>query len=241
MKKSEELKGILSGIVNEIENDWNSKERELFTMTKFLELPWLGDGQFYIEDKKNKDELKNFYFKYDHSVFTSERLGGGYFVIHEPFGSKSSPDYLFVTPNGIFGIEDKSNNEEKIEWNTGSPGEDKIITFFHKSEKKVYLFTSWEYGWTKEIGDEYYQFKIKIKEMAAELFKEQFHKYGDSFRKLTYYARPHIIDGNNIVRDIYDPEEINVKRVLVKFLDGEEIKPISRYKKVIEYIQGKLF
>jgi hypothetical protein len=241
MKKSEELKGILSGIVNEIENDWNSKERESFTMTKFLELPWLEDGQFYIEDKKNKDELKNFYFKYDHSAFTSEKLGGGYFVIHEPFGSKSSPDYLFITPNGIFGIEDKSNNEEKIEWNTGSPGEDKIITFFHKSEKKVYLFTSWEYGWTKEIGDEYNQFKEQIREIASELFKKQFNKYGGAFNKLKFYARAQLQEGNNTINEIYDPEEINVKKVLEKFLDGEEVKPMPKFGKVVEYIQGKLF
>jgi hypothetical protein len=241
MKKSEELKGILSGIVNEIENDWNSKERESFTMTKFLELPWLEDGSFYVKVEKQRDELKLIYFGYRHTEFTSEELGGGYFVIHEPFGPKCSPDYLFITPKGILGIEDKSNNLIKIEWNSGSPGEDKIITFFHKSEKKVYLFTSWEYGWTKEVSDEYNQFKEQIREIASELFKKQFNKYGGAFNKLKFYARAHIIDGNNIVRDIYDPEEINVKRVLEKFLDGEEHKPISRYRRAMEYIQGKLF
>lgn len=240
MKKSEELKSILTGIVNEVANDWNSKERESFTMERFLELEWLKDGQFYIEDKKNRDALKNIYFKYDHTVFTSESLGGGYFVIHEPFGSKCSPDYLFITPVGIFGIEDKSNNNEKLEWNTGSPGEDKIITFFQKTEKKVYLFTSWEYGWTKEIGDEYYKFKTKMKELAAEAFRQQFHKYGDAIKKITYYARPHLIDGNNIVKDIYDPEETNVKKVLEKFLDGVEHNINVKSKETI-YVQGKLF
>ncbi len=241
MNKSEEVKSILKGIVTEIENDWNSKERETHTMEKFLELPWLNNGSFYIENKKNKDELKGIYFRCEHSDFTSERLGGGYFVIHEPFGSKCSPDYLFITPNGIFGVEDKSNNQEKIEWNTGSPGEDKIITFFHKTEKKIYLFTSLEYGWTKEIGDEYYRFKERIKEMASEEFKKHFHKYGEAFQKLTYYARPHIIDGNNIANSIYDPTENNVNIILERYLDGNVTTVPTIVNKKKEYVQGKLF
>jgi len=129
-----------------MENDWNRKEREAYTMSKLLEIPWLKDGSFYTNDKKNRDKLKKIYFEHRHSSFTSSELGGGYFIIHEPFGSKSSPDYLLITPNGILGIEDKSNKKNKIEWNSGTPGQDKIITFFQKGEKKVYLFTSW--AWT---------------------------------------------------------------------------------------------
>jgi hypothetical protein len=98
-----------------------------------------------------------------------------------------------------------------------------------------------EYGWTKEIGDEYYRFKERIKEMASEEFKKHFHKYGEAFQKLTYYARPHIIDGNNIANSIYDPTENNVNIILERYLDGSVTAVPTIVNKKKEYVQGKLF
>jgi len=237
MKKSEIVISVLLSLIKDMENDWNRKEREAYTMSKLLEIPWLKDGSFYTNDKKNRAKLKKIYFEHRHSSFTSSELGGGYFIIHEPFGSKSSPDYLLITPNGILGIEDKSNKKNKIEWNSGTPGQDKIITFFQKGEKKVYLFTSWDYNWTLEASKTYDKIKEQVRKYADELYKEKMIPLGPAFSKMKLYSRAHLCDFHNLTN--HDETQANVKKLFGWILDGEE--HISMVEDNPVYVQGKLF
>lgn len=242
MKKSEEIRLLLKDLINEFENTWGNKKREECTLEKLLGLEWMKDGSFYLKNEKDVKELKEIYFSYNHLSFTSERLGGGYYVIHEPFSSQSSPDFLFITPIGIIALEEKKNNRGTIEWNSGTPGEDKIITYFDNKSKKVYLFTSEEYKWTKEISEEYVLFKEERREIEKVAFQDRFSKYGKDFPKFEFYMRAHLIDKHDIINEIYDPSETNVKIYLEKFFDGE----ISTTQQTTtslrkEYIQGKLF
>jgi hypothetical protein len=227
--KSEEVKSILLSILSDVENNWDNKERETYTISKLLELPWLNDGNDLLYDgftKKGKrkkgsfhKKLKDAYFGYRHEEITTAEMEHDYYVIHEPFGSKSSPDYLFITPYGLFGIEDKSSKNGKISWNTGSPGENKIVTYFDKIEKKVYLITSNEYGWTKETSKKYEEFKKRILKETKKQFENEFCLLSPIFAKLGYYARPMLTDKNN-VKDLYDPKETNVNIILNRYLDN---------------------
>lgn len=214
-----EIKNVLKNILIEDENNWNSKDREKFTMSRFLEIDWLNDGEFLKRDKNFIKNLKDSYFNYNHIGITTKHMEYDYYVIHEPFGSKSAPDYLFITPHGIFGIEDKSSKNGMISWNTGTPGENKIITYFDKTEKIVYLITSEEYGWGKEIALKYREFTKKIIAYADNEFKKEFAGYNNVISKMGYYARPMLTD-KNLVKNIYDPEEKNVDIILKRYLDN---------------------
>ena len=216
--KSIELKTILKSLVEQFSNNWNSKEREEYSISKLLELEWLNNGQHLLSDSFTK-KLKKCYFSCNHKEITSEGMEHDYYIIHEPFGSKCSPDYLFITPFGIFGIEDKSSTNHKITWNTGTPGENKIITYFDKKENKVYLITSMEYGWTEEQSKLYREFTQKQIQRANEEFKQLFGESTPALANMGYYSRPMLTDKNN-VRDIYDPEEINVDGILKGYLDN---------------------
>jgi hypothetical protein len=216
MSKITQIKQILNGVLTEQENNWDSKSRELFTMSELLKLEWLNDGVGFKDDKDFIANLKECFFNYRHKEITSSDLPHDYYVIHEAFGSQSSPDYLFITPNGIFGIEDKSSDNGQISWNTGTPGDDKIITYFDKKNKKVYLVTSYEYGWTKEIGIVYKNFtqsiiqfaKVGFKDLPNDIFKDEC---------ISFYARP-MLNHNKKVKNIYDETEKNVDFILKTYL-----------------------
>jgi hypothetical protein len=214
-----EIKETLKSILADIENTWDSKEREQFTMSKFLELEWLHDGETLKNNTNLIKKLKEYYFNYNHTELTSTGMVYDYYVIHEPFGNKSSPDYLFLTPFGFFGIEDKSSKNGSISWNTGTPGENKIITYFDKKEKKVYIITSEEYGWGKETAIKYREFTKEILTYAKNKFKEKFSYDNDVISNMGYYARPMLTD-KNLVKNIYDPEEKNVDTILKGYLDN---------------------
>jgi hypothetical protein len=217
--KQKELKQVLKSIITEQENNWNSKDRELFTMGKFLELDWLKNGEELKKDKEFIKKVKQCYYNYQHCQITSKELEYEYYVIHEPFGSKAAPDYLFITPYGIFGIEDKSSNNGSISWNTGTPGENKIITYFDKKKKIVYLISSEEYGWGMDIANEYRKFTKTILEFAKNEFKIKFGNKNSIISKMGYYARPMLTD-KNIISEIHDPKEINVDKILKRYLDN---------------------
>jgi len=217
MSKAIQIKQILNGVLTEQENKWDSKSRELFTMAELLKLNWLNNGEQFKDDVDFIANLKECYFNYRHKEITSSNLLYDYYVIHEAFGSQSSPDYLFITPKGIFGVEDKSSDNGRISWNTGTPGDDKIITYFDKKNKKVYLVTSYEYGWTKEIGIEYKTFtqsiiqfaKAEFKNLSSDIFKDEC---------ISFYARP-MLNHNKKVSTIYDETEKNVDYILNTYLD----------------------
>jgi hypothetical protein len=216
MTKGNQVKYILNNILIEEENDWDSKQRELFTMKELLKLDWLNDGAEFLVDKKFKKRLRDCYFNYKQNEITSNDLPSDYYVIHEPFGSKSSPDYLFITPNGIFGIEDKSSKTGKIVWNTGTPGNNKIITYFDSKIRKVYILTSYEYKWGHEIDIRYKKFTQKIIKFGDEEFKKDF---ADDFNHddVEFYARP-MLNHKKKIMDIFDSGENNVNKILNEYL-----------------------
>lgn len=227
-QKTEEVKSVLKGVLNEQANTWNAKAREKLTFRKLLELEWLHDGTFVKSDKKFIDNLKSLYFSYQQTSFTTSSMVEDYYVVHEIFGPKQSPDYMFITPKGFFGIEDKSGKNGNIEWNTGSPGENKIITFFHKKEKTVHLISSYEYNWTIER-------QIKYKELKKDVIDYGYRKWAEMYpnsnekvlQKMIYYARPMLRDANKVV-DLYDPEEKGVNKILNQFFDeNTPIDPID--------------
>jgi len=221
--KSLEVKEVLKGILIKKENNWNSKEREKFTMNKLLNLPWLKNGQYLRKDNNFLKTLKSCYLGYKHDVINTTNMEDKYYVIHEPFGSRYSPDYLFITPKGIFGVEDKSSKNGKISWNTGTPGQNKIITYFDKKKKNVYLLTSHDYGWTIQIEERYKKFKKKILDFAKEEFKKEFSENVEKpIELLNYYARPMLTD-NNLISELYNKSEINVDNILREYLDNDII------------------
>ena len=216
--KYKEVKEVLKSIINDESNNWNSKEREKITFDRLIGLGWLHDGNFLTENKKFKDSLKKYYFSYDQKRVNTYGMEFDYYVIHEPFGN-SSPDFLFLTPCGFFGIEDKSGEKNIIEWNTGTPGENKIITFFDRVGKNVYLLHSDDYGWSKEISIKYSEFTQSVISFARDEFNRLFGDASDIISKMTYYARPMLLDRNKI-SEIYNPSESNVDKLLMEYLDG---------------------
>ncbi len=203
VKKSEQLINLFSAIVDDIKNDWKSKDREVYVSKMILGLDWIEDGSFLIKKKKTKDYLKKIYFDYDNDLFTTVGLPNQYYFIHEPFGPRSSPDYLFITPKGFFGGEDKTKKSGNIEWNTGTPGENKFISFYDRKDQKLYLLHSLDWGWTKEHSESYSNSTAQLQKLTEEIYKKNFQDKGlyvGPITKMFPYHRRMLLDRNKISR-----------------------------------------
>lgn len=229
--KVEEFKNIFKDIQGYHSNDWKSKEREQHFLNKLIELKWMNDGNHLKDDKDFIALLKDLYFSYSHETFNTLDMVHDYYVIHEPFGGNSSPDFLFLTPNGIFSVEDKGSGNGTIYWNTGTPSHDKIISFYDQKEEKVYLISSTEYGWTQEVQEEWLEWVREKKEQLKAEFATKFHKYSDMMSNMDYYLRNHLEDKNKVV-EFYDENENDVNKILYRYLMNnhyisKEIKKIT--------------
>jgi hypothetical protein len=211
----------LKNTTNEIQNDWNSKKREEYIYKKLIDLNFVYDGEFIKKSNAIKN-LKQTYNSERPESFTSKTLQSFLnftnpefiYLISEPFGSKASPDFLFITPKGIFGVEDKSSNSEKITFNTGTPGGNKFTMYYDRKSKTVYLISGKQWGWTQEIENEFRQFTKEIRNYASNEFKKRF---GERLKNMDYYARPMLTDKNK-VKDIVDKDENDVIEILRKML-----------------------
>lgn len=217
--KTDQVLSALKSISGNISNEWKAKEREQYIRSKLLQIEWLIDGDFLKEDSKFIKKIKEHYFNYDHESVNSTNFPNDYYLIYEPFGGNSSPDFLFFTPKGIFSLEDKGSDNGHIYWNTGSPGENKIISFYHQKEEKMYLITTLEYGWTMEIQNEYREFTQHLIDYAREEYRKRFvdKNISDLIRNTKFYARP-MLEDMNFVSEFCDPDEINVRLILDKYL-----------------------
>jgi len=212
----------LKNTVNDIENNWNSKEREKFIYDQVISLPFITDGEFIIRNKACISALKKIYNSPDPSEFTTLSLSrffenidvNSVYFIKEPFGSKASPDFLLISGNGILGIEDKSSKGGKVTFNTGTPGGNKFIMYYEKTDGKIYLMTGEDWGWKKEIESEYKQFTKEMIFYAKNKFEERF---GNRVKNMSYYARPMLVDKNK-VKDIWDKDEQAVMAMLRKHI-----------------------
>ena len=221
MNKRQQLMFIFFGMVTESKNDWKSKEREIFATQAILKLDWVKDGtKIFRKNKKLNKKLKNHYFNWENDAITSKGYEHDYYFIHEPFGPNCSPDYLFITPYGFFGIEDKATKEGTIAFNTGTPGENKIIIYTDTKEKMVYPTHGSAWGWTKKHKEALMRTDARLKEVANVIFQEEMEKDGlweGPIKKFSFYMRRMLVDGN-MVKDIYDPELKEVNSILDFYL-----------------------
>lgn len=217
-----DLLNTLKNTINDVGNDWNSKERENFIYNKVISLNFVNDGEFISKNKICIKKLKSVYNSSDPSKFTTVTLSeyfndidiNSIYFIKEPFGSKASPDFLIISKKGILGIEDKSSKGGKVSFNTGTPGGNKFIMYYDKKEKKIYLISGENWGWEENIEKEYKIFTKEMIEYAKSKFEERF---GDRVKNMTYYARPMLVDKNK-VKDIWNKDEESVLNMLRKYL-----------------------
>lgn len=212
----------LKGTINDIPNSWNSKKRESFIYDTLLGLPFLESGQDYLNNKSLKQKLKSTYFGNDPHLFTISDLESidpeidpsKIYVIHEPFGSKLSPDFLFITSRGLIGLEDKSSKNQKISFNTGTPGGNKVIMYYDRKNGTINLLTGKQWGWDESIENDFKKFTKDIKIYAKQEFERRF---GDKIKNMEFYARPMLVDKNN-VKDIVDKAEQDVVDLFRKLI-----------------------
>lgn len=212
----------LKNTVNEIPNTWGSKKRETYVFNKLLEDNFTENGNIFLSNKNFRDHIKKVYNSTNPLSFTTNFLVHYFpkvqtnkmYIIQEPFGSKASPDFLFITSKGMFGIEDKSSKNEKIAHNTGSPGGNKFFTYYDRKNKKVYLLSGERWGWDKDIEKEYLKFKEDVRKYAKLEFQKRF---GEKLKNMDYYARPMLVDKNK-VKDIADTADTDVINMLKKFI-----------------------
>lgn len=216
------IMSTLKGTMNNISNSWNSKKRESFIYNTLLSLPFLVSGQDYLNNKALKQKLKTTYFGNDPHLFTISDLESidpeidpsKIYVIHEPFGSKLSPDFLFITSRGLIGLEDKSSKNQKISFNTGTPGGNKVIMYYDRKNGVIYLLTGKQWGWDESIENEFKKFTKEIKIHAKREFEKRF---GDKIKNMEFYARPMLVDKNK-VKDIVDKSEQDVVNLFRKLI-----------------------
>jgi hypothetical protein len=221
-QKMTNLLNSLRNTVNDIENNWNSKEREDFIYNQVISLDFVNDGEFIIKNKPCIRNLKEVYNSSDPSKFTTITLSecfkdididtNSIYFIKEPFGSKASPDFLIISKKGILGIEDKSSKRGKVSFNAGTPGGNKFIMFYDKKQKNIHLISGENWGWGENIEKEYKIFTKEMIQYAKSKFDERF---GDRIKNMTYYARPMLVDKNK-VKDIWDKDEESVMYMLRK-------------------------
>jgi hypothetical protein len=213
---------VLKNTVNNIGNNWTSKDREDYIFNQVTSLDFINDGQFILDNKACVAKMKPVYNSSDPSKFTTITLSNYFddidvdsvYFIKEPFGSKASPDFLIVSSNGLLGIEDKSSKGGKVTFNTGTPGGNKFIMYYDRKDKKIFLISGKQWGWENDIEREYKQFTKEMIDYAKNKFEERF---GDRVKKMTYYARPMLVDKNKI-KDIWNKDEEDVINMLKKHL-----------------------
>jgi hypothetical protein len=212
----------LKNTVNELPNTWGSKQRETYVFNKLLEKNFTENGNGFLGNKNFRDHIKKVYNSSNPLAFTTKFLVDYFpnvqtdkmYIIQEPFGSKASPDFLFITSKGMFGVEDKSSKNEKIAHNTGSPGGNKFFTYYDRKNKKVYLLSGERWGWDKDIEKDYLKFKEDVRQYAKLEFQKRF---GQKLKNMDYYARPMLVDKNK-VKDIADTADTDVINMLKKFI-----------------------
>jgi hypothetical protein len=221
-QKMTDFYNALKNTVNDIGNDWNSKKREEFIYNEVTSLSFINKGDFILKNKLCVAKLKSVYNSLDPSKFTTITLSqyfgdidvNSIYFLQEPFGSKASPDFLLISSNGILGIEDKSSKGGKVSFNTGTPGGNKFIMYYSKDDKKIYLVSGKQWGWEGNIESEYKEFTKEMINYAKNKFEERF---GDRIKKMSYYARPMLVDSNK-VKDIWDKDEEAVMAMLRKHI-----------------------
>jgi hypothetical protein len=221
-QKMTDFYNALKNTVNDIGNDWNSKKREEFIYNEVTSLSFINKGDFILKNKLCVAKLKSVYNSLDPSKFTTITLSqyfgdidiNSIYFLQEPFGSKASPDFLIISSNGILGIEDKSSKGGKVSFNTGTPGGNKFIMYYSKDDKKIYLVSGKQWGWEGNIESEYKEFTKEMINYAKNKFEERF---GDRIKKMSYYARPMLVDSNK-VKDIWDKDEEAVMAMLRKHI-----------------------
>jgi len=221
-QKMTDFYNALKNTVNDIGNDWNSKKREEFIYNEVTSLSFINKGDFILKNKLCVAKLKSVYNSLDPSKFTTITLSqyfgdidvNSIYFLQEPFGSKASPDFLLISSNGILGIEDKSSKGGKVSFNTGTPGGNKFIMYYSKDDKKIYLVSGKQWGWEGNIESEYKEFTKEMINYAKNKFEERF---GDRIKKMSYYARPMLVDSNK-VKDIWDKDEEEVMAMLRKHI-----------------------
>jgi hypothetical protein len=212
----------LKDTINDIPNTWTSKERESFIYDTLLSLPFIEIVQDKILNKNFKQKLKSVYFGNDPHLFTISDLEAidpeidpsKIYILHEPFGSKLSPDFLFITSKGLIGLEDKSSKNQKITFNTGTPGGNKIIMYYDRKNGTINLLTGKQWGWDESIENEFRKFTKDIKNYAKQEFERRF---GHKIKNMEFYARPMLVDKNN-VKDIVDNAEQDVVDLFKKLI-----------------------
>lgn len=212
----------LKNTVNEVANDWNSKKREKYIFDALMKLDYIENAQKYIKNKELIKNLKSVYKGSNPKLFTTKNLTETVgnvneekiYVIHEPFGSKASPDFLFITSKGLFGLEDKSSKNQKVTFNTGTPGGNKFIMYYDKKLKKVYLITGERWGWSQNIENEFKEFTKEMILIAKREFEKRF---GDKVKNMEYYARPMLVDKNK-VKDIAEQNNQDVLNFLTELI-----------------------
>ena len=125
-EKMANLLNTLKNTANNIENDWNSKERENYIYNQVKLLNFVEDGEFILKDKSIVNSLKKAYHSKNLGEFTTKTLSDYFngvdenliYILKEPFGSKASPDILFITSKGVVWVEDKSSKNGKVSFDT---------------------------------------------------------------------------------------------------------------------------
>lgn len=218
----QQLISTLKNTANEIENNWNSKEREAYILEKLQDLDFMVQGDSFKKNKPLITALKKVYNSSNPNTFTTETLKkyspevevDKIYVIGEPFGSKASPDFLFITSRGILGVEDKSSKGGKVSFNTGTPGGNKFIMYYDRKDKKIYLISGKQWGWEGDIEREYKEFTKEMINYAKNKFEE---KFGGRLKNMTYYARPMLVDKNKI-KDIWNKDEQDISDMLSNYI-----------------------
>ena len=82
--------------------------------------------------------------------------------------------------------------------------------YYDRKDKKIFLISGKQWGWENNIEREYKQFTKEMIDYAKNKFEERF---GDRVKKMTYYARPMLVDKNKI-KDIWNKDEEDVISML---------------------------
>lgn len=222
-KRVEEIVRTLKSCVINIPNTWSNKDRELYIFTELLNLNFIVNGNKIKEEKNIKAKLKQTYL----GSGKSDTLFGDItkifpqfkkddvILIHEPFGSRTSPDFIFISKNKVYGLEDKKSESEKISWNTGTPGGNKFISYYNVKNKTIYLLTPYDWKWDDEIQKEYKKFTQEIIQYGKNKWNSGL---GKKLPNMEFYARPMLVDKNK-VKDLYKGDDNELKNILSSFLE----------------------
>lgn len=207
------------------DNLFHSKEREIALFNELIKIDFIESGEFLKQSLK-KSKFKNLCESGDNFSFSLKDFMSRYpnidtnkvYLIHEPFGSHSSNDFLFISNIGFLCMEDKKGESDKIKWNTGWMGMSKLICFYNRKKHECFLYTSLDYHFdnNKTLSD-LSDLLESYRQAEKEFSKSWEHKFKEFGKPYSISSRKDFKD-NNKPSKIFDENMNNVKKLISQLL-----------------------